>query len=177
MDGRITRLLNASPLPVVIVIGQAPPPSLNRVVVGVTGTTVSRSAEELAAGLCERDGAELLLAHFSPAYETRTTPERASLHALSEGAPHPGIRMRRIERETTGPVARALADLTAEYDADLLVVGARLRRLDGRPFLGHTIQEILHHHTVKTMAIVALPDPFPTPAESTARAQEGVRRP
>lgn len=178
MDGRVTHLLNASPLPVVIVIGQVPPVPLRRVVVGVTGTTASRSAEELAMGLCERDRAELVLAHLSPldpshgvrwpgrtgprglAGGVRAVPEEGGREALRSG-----VRVRGIERETTEPVGRALADLTTECDADLLVVGARLRRVEGRPFLGHTVRGLLHHRTVKTMVIVALPDAFPAAHE------------
>lgn len=43
-----------------------------------------------------------------------------------------------------------------ETDADLLIVGAHLRRLDGRPFLGHNVEQLLASCDA-TVVVVATP--------------------
>jgi nucleotide-binding universal stress UspA family protein len=43
-------------------------------------------------------------------------------------------------------------------DADIVVMGTTVRRVDGRPFLGHTVEHILQRLCDPTVVVVALPD-------------------
>jgi nucleotide-binding universal stress UspA family protein len=45
-----------------------------------------------------------------------------------------------------------------EHEADLLVIGAHLRRLEGRPFLGHNVEQLLERCDA-TVVVVATPGP------------------
>ena len=56
----------------------------------------------------------------------------------------------------TGEPADEILDLVRELDADLVVMGANLRRPDGRPFLGHTVERILRECDA-TVALVLMP--------------------
>ncbi|PZS23637.1 MAG: hypothetical protein DLM54_00925 [Acidimicrobiales bacterium] len=55
-----------------------------------------------------------------------------------------------------------------EAQADLVVMGATVRLVEGRPFLGHTVEHVLAH-TDATVVVVVLPDPT-TPAMTAERA-------
>jgi Kef-type K+ transport system membrane component KefB/nucleotide-binding universal stress UspA family protein len=55
---------------------------------------------------------------------------------------------------STGEEILAAAE---EVDADLIVLGATVRRLDGRPFLGHNVEHILEQANV-TVVVVTTPD-------------------
>ena len=55
-----------------------------------------------------------------------------------------------------------------EAEADLVVMGATVRLVEGRPFLGHTVEHVLAH-TDATVVVVVLPDPT-TPAMTAERA-------
>lgn len=46
-----------------------------------------------------------------------------------------------------------------ETSPDLVVLGATVRRVAGRPFLGHTVEHLLEHATEPTIVVVVLPDP------------------
>lgn len=42
--------------------------------------------------------------------------------------------------------------------ADLVVLGAKVRRVAGRPFLGHTVEHLLEHATEPTVVVVVVPE-------------------
>jgi nucleotide-binding universal stress UspA family protein len=55
-----------------------------------------------------------------------------------------------------GDPADEILELVAELEADLVVMGANLRRPDGRAFLGHTVERILRECDA-TVALVLMP--------------------
>ncbi len=58
---------------------------------------------------------------------------------------------------TEGPSAGAvLVDVANREDADLVVLGAQLRHVDGRPFIGHTVETVLERSDA-TVVVVAQP--------------------
>ena len=66
-----------------------------------------------------------------------------------------GVRTRTLIR--SAPAAADEIIRTAdELEADLLVVGATLRKLDGRPFLGHRVEEMLERAT-PTVVVAIVP--------------------
>jgi Kef-type K+ transport system membrane component KefB len=66
-------------------------------------------------------------------------------------------RVRTDIRPGPSAVASILAAVE-EHEADLLVIGAHLRRLEGRPFLGHNVEQILERCDA-TVVVVATPEP------------------
>lgn len=57
-----------------------------------------------------------------------------------------------------------------ETGPDLVVLGATVRRVAGRPFLGHTVEHLLEHATEPTIVVVVLPDPAAMTAVADAPA-------
>ena len=49
----------------------------------------------------------------------------------------------RTETRTGASAGDQLIGVAAELGADLVVMGATVRRLSGRPFLGHTVEQVL----------------------------------
>ena len=52
--------------------------------------------------------------------------------------------------------ASTLVSVAEEQEADLVVLGASLRNVDGRPFLGHTVETVLERCSAN-VAVVAMP--------------------
>ena len=75
-----------------------------------------------------------------------------------------------VERHVRSGLAAADEILAAaeECDADLIVLGATVRRLDGAPFLGHTVEHVLENADA-TVVVVTSPD-VPSPAGSALTA-------
>jgi Kef-type K+ transport system membrane component KefB len=157
----IAGLLRDSGVPVLVVRpGRAEgrlPSAFARAVVPVSGTAASRAAQEVAFGLGERLGTEVVLAHVvqsgdhRPAAVGRRLIDKAAELAALTGA-------RTKERVTVGD--RTVDELLAtveEVDADLVVVGANLRDIgDASPYLGSNVERILRECPV-TVAVVAIP--------------------
>ena len=182
----VDELLLHSPLPVVIVrraVGlETPlPGAFTRAVVPVTGTRSSRAAQEVAFGVSSQLGTEVVLTHvvqrqrpqlrLLPARlartrlatrvlgEDRSEPEHQVVDALMDAARARGTEMgvdpRTLVQQGTSP-ASTLVAVAAEQQADLVVLGASLRNVDGRPFLGHTVETVLDLCPAN-VAVVAMP--------------------
>lgn len=178
----VDELLLESPLPVVIVrrsrrLDTPLPPAFTRAVVPVTGTRSSQAAQEVAYGLSAQIGTEVVLTHVV----VRPGPSLPDwlAHPFRRGdggddPPHPvtealmeraaglgaelGVAPRRLVVE--GPsVAHCLVDAADSEEADLVVLGAALRNVDGRPFLGHTVETVLERCDA-TVVVVATPRGF-----------------
>lgn len=179
-------LLDACPLPMVIVRRGHDPrtgaadsrATFGRVLVPVAGTPASRVARELGYGLARTTGAEVVLTHVvnrsgTDVYETVPYPsdasprqvERAvSLTSAAAGvieqavahADEHDVPTRSTVRAGTATADEILAECEA-VGADLVVLGTTVRRLEGRPFLGHTVEHVLDHADA-TVVIVATPD-------------------
>ncbi len=166
-------LLNAT-IPVIIVrrardLERPLPAAFSRVVVPVTGTRSSSAAQEVAFSISEQLGTEVLLTHVlnRRALVPRMLKLRSSEADPSEEiaeelmdiatvrAVEAGIWPRTMIR-SSADVPSALVDAAKDEDCDLVVLGAQLRNVDGRPFLGHTVETVLEQCDA-TVAVVALP--------------------
>ena len=182
----VDELLMNSTLPIVIVrrargIETALPGAFVRAVVPVTGTRSSRAAQEIAFGVSGRLGTEVVLTHvvqrqgsaiaslprlsgkldfldrwFS---DGRSESAHQAADALMDAArtrgADLGVSARTLVREGASPAA-TLAATAHEESADLVVLGAALRNVDGRPFLGQTAETVLEHCDA-TVVVVAMP--------------------
>ena len=167
-------LLNAT-IPVVIVrrargLERPLPAAFSRVIVPVTGTPSSRSAQEVAFAVAGQLGTEVVLTHVInrevnalPRIFSRRRDVPAPVHsagdammALAAGrAVDAGIEPRTlmVEGSSAGEV---LVDSATTESADLVVLGAQLRNVDGRPFIGHTVETVLERSDA-TVVVVAQP--------------------
>lgn len=66
-----------------------------------------------------------------------------------------GIRPRTLIRESAD-AGLALVDVARVEEADLVVLGAQLRNVDGRPFIGHTVETVLDQSDA-TVVVIAHP--------------------
>ena len=182
----VDELLLHSPLPVVIVrravdLKTPLPGAFTRAVVPVTGTRSSQAAQEVAFGVSSRLGTEVVLTHVvqRPRAELRTLPRRLArtklaARVLGEPPSQParpvvdalmdaavargaemGVEARTLVQEGSSP-ASTLVSAAEEQQADLVVLGASLRNVDGRPFLGHTVETVLERCPAN-VAVVAMP--------------------
>lgn len=179
-------LLLKSPVPVVVVRqakGRNNPSILpvDKVLVPTAGTPASRIAQEIALNLSREVGSEVLLAHVV----TRTDPPpgseavgRVARHAPENRESHSsnaamrvtqqaeamgaevGARTRSVIRSGISTAEEILLVAT-ETEANLIVIGATVRRLEGRPFLGHTVERILEEAKA-TVVVVTVPEPGPS---------------
>lgn len=166
-------LLNAT-IPVLIVrrargLERPLPAAYSRVVVPVTGTRSSSAAQEVAFSISAQLGTEVLLTHVlnRRALVPRMLKLRSADDDPSEAMAKELISLatdRAVEagiwpRSTvvsSADVSTALVKASKEEDCDLVVLGAQLRNVDGRPFLGHTVETVLEQCDAN-VAVVALP--------------------
>ncbi|MGB0996223.1 MAG: cation:proton antiporter [Acidimicrobiales bacterium] len=173
-------LLNAV-TPVVIVrrargLDRPLPPAFSRAIVPVTGTPSSRSAQEVAFAISAQLGTEVLLTHvvnrvnqlpriFARRGTAVDDPALAAAESMMaravERAHEAGISPREILREGAS-AGEALVDTARTEQADLVVLGAQLRNVDGRPFIGHTVEAVLERSDA-TVVVVAQPRPKDPP--------------
>ena len=182
----VDELLLNSPLPIVIVrrargIETALPSAFVRAVVPVTGTRSSRAAQEIAFGVSGRLGTEVVLTHVVQRHgsaiaalprlssrlgvlerwfaDDRDEQAHQVAGALMDAAQTRGadlgVSARTLIREGASP-ASTLAATADEEAADLVVLGAALRNVDGRPFLGQTVEMVLERCDA-TVVVVAMP--------------------
>ena len=180
----VDEVLKFSPAPVVVVRRPVErerplPAAFSRAVVPTSGSAASRGAIEVASHLSLELGTQVTLAHVSSRGSHRgETPTGGITHAL----PRLGGR-RRLQRtdnlsqqvlqksaavarqfsvepqmvyRTGASTAQELLTLVQEIGADLVILGANLRQLRDRPFLGHTVEQVLERCEV-TVAVVMLP--------------------
>ncbi len=182
----VDELLLHTSLPVVIVrraegLETSLPGAFTRAVVPVTGTRSSTAAQEVAFGVSGQLGTEVVLTHvvqrqrpqfpMLPARlargklasrvlrEDRSESARRVVDSLMEAARARGAEMgvdsRTLVQE--GPsAASTLVSVAEEQDADLVVLGVSLRNVDGRPFLGHTVETVLERCSANVV-VVAMP--------------------
>ncbi|WP_420637537.1 cation:proton antiporter [Candidatus Poriferisocius sp.] len=170
-------VLSESPIPVVVVrrarnLDRPLPGAFSRAVVPVTGSPVSRAAQEVAFNLSAQLGTELHLTHVSA---TRGEPaglpslfsrrmilprgdadvgERVVEQAMAH-ADELGATTRAAVLEGASP-AEEILKLVQEIEADLVVMGAHLRRVGDRPFLGHRVEQVLRDCDA-TVVVVLIP--------------------
>lgn len=176
-------LLGRVDLPVVIVrnarnLDGRLPGAFARALVPVIASESSRAAEELAANFASRLGTQLVLSHVVYRPETASVGGRffdrfraaafgedsdVAERVLAKAHAHA------VEVRATADTEIRFASTTAEEvvrhandaEADLIVLGAQLRNLDGRPSLGPTTEYVLEH-APQTVVTVVMPDRRPT---------------
>ena len=118
----------------------------------LTGSTMGRFATFLQAPLDLLRPRRLAMLR-SPARATGVGQQ--VLHQAAQLVAGVGVEPELVTRPGTS-VAIELLDLVQETEADLVVMGANLRRLRDRPFLGHTVETVLRRCDA-TVALVLVP--------------------
>ncbi len=176
----VDEVLKFSPVPVVVVRrprdSERPlPAAFARAVVPTSGSLASRGAIEVASHLGLQLGTQVVLAHVtsrsdSAAGLAQVLPRRLGRlrsHQRVENlaqqvllksaavARNLSVEPRMVSRSGSS-TADELLQLVEESSADLVIMGANLRQLRDRPFLGHTVERVLERCDV-TVAVVMLP--------------------
>ncbi|HEX4979397.1 MAG TPA: cation:proton antiporter [Acidimicrobiales bacterium] len=173
-------LAGRTPVPMLLVWGaRTPVPAaeraFDRIVVPVVGTRPNRAAQEFAFSAAAALGAEVVAVHITPppaaaragGVRTATRPGTHVAHGiLAESvdlATRLGVTPTPVVRESDDR-ASAIAELVAEFSADLVVLSAELQPVAGAPFLGNLVEEVLTRVRT-TVAVVAVPPEWvaPTP--------------
>jgi len=139
------------------------PARLERIVVGVDGSTAAAGALAWAGGLAERVGAEVVVAHAFKPQESEVSPDhyrelQAEAQTRLAGEWTTPLAERGIRYRTmllTGP-PDVLLDAADAEDADLLVVGPRGHGRFAALHIG-SVAHYLAHHTTRPLAIVPAP--------------------
>jgi Kef-type K+ transport system membrane component KefB len=176
----VDELLARSPLPLVIArrgrgryaqVWVGPGRSPRCALVPVAGTPASRTAQEVAYALAQGSGTEVVLTHVvsrpsrpeNAGAEADPLPDAALTTAasgvVSQAVAHAwehAVPARTSVRTGTVTAEEILA-AAQQADADLIVLGTTIRRLEDRSFLGHTVEHILDHAD-QLVIIVATPD-------------------
>jgi nucleotide-binding universal stress UspA family protein len=194
----LDELLMRSPLPLVIVrkarkLGRRLPPAFAKVLVPVTGSPSSRAGQEVACNMALSLGSRVIVAHVV----TRTDSSPGGLVASLDGARPDGETAPRdlgVSQGAAQVVLRGAWDMAMEVgvepevvvrhgrspgdellataaatQSDIVVVGTSVRHVDGRPFLGHTVEQILTQCDA-TVVVVALPEQTSRIASAMAEA-------
>lgn len=141
------------------------PSFFTRCIVPVSGSRGSKAAQEVAFNLGGALGTELVLTHVVSRADPHGTavpaqnvdsPAMAMLAAAEADAQRTGASTRMLLRHGVS-VADELVQVTANEQADLVIIGASPRRLEERVFLGHTIEELLARSDA-TIVVVTVPD-------------------
>ena len=168
-------------------VGRRLPGAFARAVVAVSGTPSARAGQEVACSLAASLGTQVVLAHVVTRTDAAPvlSAVAAGDPAAAVGAGRPPAAGRRQLGESGGAaqvVLRAAWDMAVEMGvepevvvghgrsagdgilacaeeagADLLALGTTVRQVEGRPFLGHTVEQVLNQSD-STVVIVALPE-------------------
>ena len=130
-----------------------------RVLLGVTGTRPGLAAEEVAFRLIGRYAARLLAIHvvtrgedqaaLTPAVERQLDRVRETADAF--GAQ--GV----FQARRAPMAADELVRTAEEWQADTIVIGATVRPIDGRPFLGHGTEWLFENARQTVVGVVFPP--------------------
>lgn len=175
----VDELLNQTSIPLVIVrrarnLDRPLPGAFARALVPVSAAPWSRAAQEIAFNLSASIGTEVVLTHVvTPSTKaTGDARERRSGGATETADPRADVSTKLTDRaeafaEELGARARTIGRLGAspadeiiaaaiDEEADLVVLGANLRRIEGRPFLSSLVEQVLEECDA-TVVVVATP--------------------
>lgn len=181
----VDEILDELHIPIVLVRGARNqngrlPGIFARALVPVVGSQSSRAAQELAGNMSNRLGTEVLLSHivYSPdigdgspggiLYQSR--PASAPVggadvadRVLEQAARHAQELRANYKTEVRFSVTAGdeIVRQAVQSDSDLIVLGAELRRLEGRPFLGQNVEYVLRNAT-QTVVVAITPDTRPS---------------
>ena len=182
----IDEVLANTTLPLVIVRRglNTPQNSLERferALIPVSGTRASAAAQELGLALALHHGCPTVMMHVVARPEPAQAAPARRLGAVANRLPHvqrtlvaqrvvddslaaarrAGLDATALVRDSPFPAAE-IVDTAADLGADLIVVGARLRPMEGRAFIGHNVEHILEHSGA-TVVVVATPPNWKAP--------------
>lgn len=129
---------------------------IRRILLGVTGTLQSRAAEELAFRLATAFEAEVLAIHVVPQGPSGDEPSDTvtrQLDRVREVASAFGTKSK-VEARRGGGASEVLLSAADEWRADTIVLGATVRPVDGRPFLGHGTEWLLENARQTVISVV-----------------------
>ncbi len=172
-------LLNELHIPVVLVrrarnTGKRLPGIFARALVPVAGSQSSRAALELAGNLSANLGTQLMLSHVI--YQDTPTgvggvglvdrlrdaavanSKDAAASVLADAAAQAQELRASFETETrfAPSVSGEIMRHANQIDADLIIIGAEVRRLEGKAYLGQNVQSVLDN-APQTVVVVVLP--------------------
>lgn len=168
-------VLSMSRIPVVLVrrahnLGaRGLPAAFAKAIVPVAGTPASRAASEIAFNLGRNLGTAINLAHVTSTSDSGLIGDL--IDPMREHFANEATGRRLLDQSTAmaaelgvepdtllrnGDPAEEILALVEELEADLVVMGANLRRPEGRPFLGHTVERILRDCDA-TVVLVLMP--------------------
>lgn len=177
----IDELLPRCPIPIVIVrparnLETRLPGAFTRALVPVVGGRSSRAAQEIAFNIAKQLGTELVLSHVVSRREATDVPflpqsfHRQPMHPDEEEvgralmsqavdlAAEIGVRAHTTIR-TGASAGEEIVAAATEIEADLVLLGARLRRLEGRPFLGYNAERVLDECDATVVAVIVPDEP------------------
>ena len=144
--------------------------AFSRILLPVTGSSSSRAAQEVALGLARARRARVNLLHVVTRVERGQEQQGRPATRAGQGVLRDAERFAARHdvpvrsRARHAPEAGAeIVRLAAESEADAIVLGAAVRSLAGRPFLGHTTEHVLAHASC-AVVVVALPVAVPDEA-------------
>ena len=130
-----------------------------RVLLGVTGTRPGLAAEEVAFRLIGRYAARLLAIHVVTRGEDQaalTPAVQRQLERVRETADAFGAQG--VFQARRAPMAAdELVRTAEEWQADTIVIGATVRPIDGRPFLGHGTEWLFENARQTVVGVVFPP--------------------
>ena len=154
------------------------PGAFVQALVAVAGSASSRAAQEVAFRMSRQLGTRVSALHVvtrapgDPARQARSGAG-AGHDVLKTAAAHGrelGVEVETVTRHSQF-AGEAIVECAVAEDADLVILGATARTMEGRPFLGHTVEYVLENAAC-TVVVVVLPDPALV-AAGPDRAVEG----
>jgi Kef-type K+ transport system membrane component KefB/nucleotide-binding universal stress UspA family protein len=132
--------------------------SFSKLIVPVAGTSASRAALELGLGLAETTGAEIVLLHVADG-QGDSAPE-AHIPVLDHAVATATSKQVAVHVTVRHgfSVAAEILDVAAESSADLIVIGAGMRRTGEGLSFSHAVEEVLRR-AVAAVAVVVTPEP------------------
>ena len=170
----VEELLAISPLPVIMVRRPAEglPAAFSRALVPVSAAPTSRMACEVAFNISAKLGTQVQLAHvladetagFSLANwrrgarrrqeGARSEPGQDVLDKTQEMATELGLEVS-TAIQTNSSRAAGILELAQQNETDLIVMGAQLRRVNNRPYLGSTVEQVLQESSATVVLVLA----------------------
>lgn len=134
----------------------------------MTGSSTSRAGQEVADNISGRTGAPLELVHVLTRPHREPKPEsfgRTTAGAMVDAVLGEAMETALSHDASAQPQLRAgpssadeMESVVAEVGADLVVLGASVRRVANRPFLGHSAEHVLEHLDGTTVVVVVVPE-------------------